>query len=177
MEPDPQTHRKQLIQILQMAYSGEKSAALAYQGHADCVSCPNEQAMIRKIEQEEWDHRNRVGKMLIELGAAPHPVREVMQVLIGRVLKVLCPFSGWFLPMYSAWKLEEKNIQEYANAAAHARGIGRDDYAEELMHMSTVEREHAEYFASVVQEPQQRLPKVVTPMLSMINLVFCGKLS
>ena len=174
---DTENHHQQLVHILQMAYSGEKSAALAYQGHADCVTCPNEKAMIRQIEQEEWDHRHRVGEMLAELGGAPSQAREVLQTAIGQVLKLLCPVSGWFLPMYSAWKLEEKNIQEYAHAALHAHGIGRDDFANELMIMSAVERQHAEYFASVVKEPQQRLPKAVAPVLSMINLVFVGKLS
>ena len=45
--------RRKLVRLLQLAYSGEKAAALAYQGHAASVKDPAEAAMIRKIENDE----------------------------------------------------------------------------------------------------------------------------
>ena len=45
--------RRKLVRLLQRAYSGEKAAALAYQGHAASVKDPAEAAMIRKIENDE----------------------------------------------------------------------------------------------------------------------------
>ncbi len=49
--------RLKLVQLLQLAYSGEKAAALAYQGHARSVRDPAQKAMIEKIEKDEWVHR------------------------------------------------------------------------------------------------------------------------
>ena len=150
MTDTKETTRKKLIHVLQMAYSGEKSAALAYQGHADSVKNPEEKARIRQIEQEEWDHRERVGEMLVEIDGAPSEFREVMQVMIGRVIKIICPFTGWVLPMFGAWILEEQNINEYAKAADYARKIGLSQMADELMHMADVEKDHADYFKALV---------------------------
>ncbi len=144
------THRRALIRILQMAYSGEKSAALAYQGHAASVKNKLQKERIQQIEAEEWHHRERVLEMLHNLGSKPSPVRERMQVMIGRTLKTLCPVTGWLLPMVGAWLLEENNIMEYAQAAQHATALDFKAMAEELTHMSTVERDHAVYFKTLV---------------------------
>ena len=47
-----------LIEILQLAYSGELAAAYAYRGHWKSVSDPEERHRIEEIENEEWHHRN-----------------------------------------------------------------------------------------------------------------------
>jgi len=142
-----------------MAYSGEKSAAYAFQGHANTVRSPDEKVRILMIEQDEWHHRTEVGKILTELNAAPSPTREVLQVMIGRVLRVLCPFGGWYLPMYAAWKLELNNIEEYSKAARYAEALALMDVAGRLIHMSEVEKSHADYFGDVVQShPQPQFP-------------------
>jgi demethoxyubiquinone hydroxylase (CLK1/Coq7/Cat5 family) len=54
-------HREMLIHILRMAYSGEKAAGYAYSGHWRSVKDPTERRQIRKIENEEWEHRAIVG--------------------------------------------------------------------------------------------------------------------
>jgi rubrerythrin len=54
-----------LIVLLQKAYSAEKAAAFAYQGHAASVKDPAEKATIRQIELDEWNHRREV---LYEMG-------------------------------------------------------------------------------------------------------------
>lgn len=60
MSHTAQDTRRKLVRLLQLAYSGEKAAALAYQGHATSVKDPAEAAMIRKIENDEWIHRENV---------------------------------------------------------------------------------------------------------------------
>jgi len=168
--------RKKLIELLQMAYSGEKSAAYAFQGHADSVRSPEEKEKIREIEADEWHHRNEVGKILVELDAAPSPIREIFQVMIGRVLQVLCPLGGWYLPMYAAWKLELNNIEEYSKAAPYAETLALPDVIERLKHMSDVEKSHADYFAQVVQAHHQPQFSGFSILLTLIDsLIKAGK--
>jgi rubrerythrin len=168
--------RKKLIELLQLAYSGEKSAAYAFQGHANAVHSPDEKAGILTIEQDEWHHRAEVGKILAELNAAPSPIREVLQVMIGRVLRVLCPFSGWYLPMYAAWKLELNNIAEYSKAARYAEILALVDVANRLKHMSEVEKNHADYFGNLVQShPQPKFPGFAL-FLNLLDFLSNGRL-
>src|SRR5215213_10117807 len=94
------TPRAQLIEILQLAYSGELAAGYAYRGHWHSVRDPEERRRINQIEDEEWHHRKLVGEMLESLDAGPNKVREIRATLVGRVLGLLCHVSGWFAPMY-----------------------------------------------------------------------------
>jgi len=50
----------QLVKLLKKAYSAEKAAAYAYQGHAGSVKNPLEKIAIRQIEEDEWNHRREV---------------------------------------------------------------------------------------------------------------------
>jgi rubrerythrin len=135
-----------LIELLQAAYSGEKAAALAYQGHWASVSCPDEKLALQKIEHEEWQHRDKVLGMLTELGSSTNMTREKVFGFIGNCLKFLCPFSGWLLPMYCAWKLETANVQEYKTAAEYAKALGLQNMADELLKMAATEKEHEVFF-------------------------------
>jgi demethoxyubiquinone hydroxylase (CLK1/Coq7/Cat5 family) len=78
-----------LVRQLQLAYSGELAAACAYAGHWRSVRDPEERSSIRRIEEEEWHHRQLVGGMLQSLGARPVRWREVRAWLIGRLLGLL----------------------------------------------------------------------------------------
>ena len=49
-----------LINLLQRAYSAEKAAAFAYQGHAGSVKKEDEKKAIKQIEIDEWNHRREV---------------------------------------------------------------------------------------------------------------------
>ncbi|MDX1920010.1 MAG: ferritin-like domain-containing protein [Candidatus Caenarcaniphilales bacterium] len=144
--------RDKLVQILQAAYSGEKAAALAYQGHWRSVKNPSEREKIQSIELEEWEHRKIVGEMLVKLEAKPSEAREFIFGTIGSTLKMLCPISGWFLPMYFAGLLESQNIKEYSQAAHFAQKVGETLMAEQLLKMAEVEREHETYFFEVVKK-------------------------
>jgi rubrerythrin len=53
-------NHKALVELLQKAYSAEKAAAFAYQGHAGSVNDPDEKAAIHQIEIDEWNHRKEV---------------------------------------------------------------------------------------------------------------------
>lgn len=143
--------RASLEQILQLAYSGELAAAFAYRGHWNSVSNPAERERIRTIEDEEWHHRELVGAMLAELGAAPDPKRERRATIIGRTLGFLCHVSTWFPPMYGAGKLESRNIREYEAAARFARDSGNEQYVDCILTMAEVEWEHEAYFRSRVE--------------------------
>lgn len=150
----------QLVEILQLAYSGERAAAYAYRGHWQSVSNPEERTRIHQIEDEEWHHRKLVGEMLCALGSAPDPWREIRATIIGRTLQALCHVSGWLVPMYGAGKLERRNIVEYENAAQYAIGCDRYEYVDCLLTMAEVEWEHEKYFRSKVLSHRlgRRLP-------------------
>ena len=143
-------NRAGLIELLRHAYSGELAAALAYRGHWHAVKNAAEKEAIRKIEAEEWHHRELVGGMLRELGAKPGRGRELRAWLIGRTLGLACHVAGWLTPMYGAGKLERKNIGEYERAAGFARDCGRTDLIDCLLTMAEVEWEHEQYFRARV---------------------------
>jgi demethoxyubiquinone hydroxylase (CLK1/Coq7/Cat5 family) len=138
--------RRNLIRILQNAYSGEIAAAYAYRGHWKSVKASLERTEIKKIEAEEWDHRRRVGEWFEKLGAKPRRIREKVFWTIGRTLGVSCHISGWFMPMYFAGRLESQNSVEYEDAAEFARELEMDQCVEDLLDMARVELEHEVFF-------------------------------
>jgi rubrerythrin len=143
--------RAGLIAILQLAYSGERAAARAYQGHARSLRDPEQKRHIGEIEREEWAHRKRVGEMLAELGAEPRAGRDRWMALVGALIAFLCFVGGWYIPMYGAGRIERRNIVEYEDAARLARACGRDDFADELLTMAEVEWDHERYFHDLVR--------------------------
>ncbi len=144
------TARAKLVDLLQRAYSGELGAALAYNGHWKSVQSRTERDEIRKIEEDELRHRRHVGEILAELGERPDPRRERKLRIIGRCIGIVCHVSGWFLPMYGAGRLEQKNIGEYETAARLARDAGLDRYVHALLDMAEVEWDHEQYFRTKV---------------------------
>ncbi len=138
--------REALILLLQAAYSGELAAFYAYEGHRHSVRDPREKTEIRKIQIEEWEHRECLGEFLKDLGAKPSRRREIQFTIIGRVISLLCYIGGWFIPMYGAGKLERGNIVEYENAARMAVRAGHEEMVESLLLMAEVEWDHELYF-------------------------------
>ncbi|MDX6613277.1 MAG: hypothetical protein QOD75_2463 [Blastocatellia bacterium] len=142
--------RAALILILQNAFSGELAAAYAYRGHWKSLRKTSEREKVRSIEDDEWVHRENVRQMLNHLTAAPRRGREVRAWLIGRSLGIGCHLIGWFLPMYFAGRLENRNIAEYETAFRHARTLGLAEYLDELRVMAEVERDHEAFFREKV---------------------------
>lgn len=143
-------NRKNLVALLQGAYSGELAAAYAYRGHWHSVSAADERESIRTIEEDEWRHRKLVGEMLTALGGVPNKTRETRATLIGRTLGFLCHVTGWLAPMYGAGKLESRNVVEYETAARYARDSGQAELIDCLLEMAEVEWDHEKYFRSQV---------------------------
>src|SRR5262245_11023733 len=143
-------HLEDLIELLRLAYSGELAAAYAYRGHWRSVSNPQTREQIRQIEEDEWHHRELVGRMLERLGMRPSVAREIRAYVTGRVLGFLCHLSGWFAPMYGAGKLESRNIREYETAARLAAASERYEFVDCLLNMAEVEWDHESYFRSCV---------------------------
>ena len=147
---DERYHRRHLVKILQNAYSGELAAAYAYRGHWKSLKDAAEINHIKRIEDEEWVHREKVGRLLEALGSRPLKRREVKMWLIGRSVGIACHMIGWFFPMYFAGRLETANVDEYATAAWHAAELGLVEFESELRIMAAVEKEHELFFMSVV---------------------------
>lgn len=141
-------HRYRLVRLMQLAYSGEKAAAYAYAGHWRSLRSGVECDTIKKIEKEEVEHRLAVGRILDQLGAKPAWWREILMGTIGSLACVGCFFTGWFLPMYFAGKLEHENVREYDVAASHAHALGLDELLPLLSEMSATESEHELFFSS-----------------------------
>lgn len=146
----PDASRLALIGVLRGAYSGELAAAFAYDGHSRSVADPVEKADIRRIGEEELQHRERVGRMLSALGAAPDARLERVMGLVGRTISNLCLIGGWFIPMYGAGRLEAGNIEEYETAARLAVAAGLGELADPLLGMAEVEWDHEFYFRTKV---------------------------
>ena len=144
-------HRNRLIRILQYAHAGELGAAWAYRGHWRAVTAPDEVEGIRRIEMEEWVHRATVQHMLTALEAKPFRPLEIFIGTIGRTAGFLCHVTGWFLPMYFAGRLEFGNVDQYEEAAFHARQLGLRDFEKELHAMTLTEREHEVFFMNKVR--------------------------
>lgn len=144
------TARQHLIRILQNAHAGECAAAYAYRGHWRSLKDSSEKARIKEIEEEEWDHRRRVGEWLAKLDAKPNALREKIFWTIGRTLGATCFLSGWFMPMYFAGRLESKNSIEYEDAAKFATELAMTDCVEDLLDMARVEVEHEVFFHQTI---------------------------
>ena len=142
--------RQNLIRILQNAHAGELAATYAYRGHWKSLKESTEKTEIKKIEAEEWAHRENVARWLVKLDAKPRRIREAIFWTIGRSLGVLCYVSGWFLPMYFAGRLESQNILEYEEAAHFADEIELKECVKEMLEMSKVEAEHELFFSQTV---------------------------
>ncbi len=138
--------QQQLICLLQKAYSGELAAAYAYRGHWKSVKNSTEKEKIFQIEQDEWNHREKVSALLQSLNAQPLKRREIIFKWMGRAIGFLCHFTGWFFPMFFAGKVETRNVKEYDTAALVARELGLVHLETELSHMASVEKEHEVFF-------------------------------
>lgn len=146
--------KDRLIYLLQNAHAGEKAAAYAYNGHQRSLKKYQEIVDLKKIENEEWDHRKRLYAMLGELGSRPRLGRELAMSLVGKTISFLCILGGylnvmnfgWFMSMYGAGKLESGNIAEYEVAAQMALAAGYPQFVPSLLDMAEIEWDHELYF-------------------------------
>lgn len=142
---------KHLIDLLQRAYSGERAAAYAYQGHWKSLKSSAERQEIQQIEQDEWRHRQAVGELLQQLHAEPRLWLEIKMSLIGKSISWLCQLGGWLIPMYGAGRLEASNVNEYITAAEYAWHSAHPQMIPALLEMAELEWEHEAYFLSKIE--------------------------
>ena len=65
-----QLNHPKLVDLLKQAYSAEKAASFAYQGHAASVKSLEEKKAIRQIELDECLHKDKKTACIIVLLAA-----------------------------------------------------------------------------------------------------------
>jgi hypothetical protein len=141
-----------LIDLLQRAYSAEKAAAFAYQGHAGSVKDKEQKAAIRQIEIDEWNHRHEVLSIMQRYNVPISKYYEFRFHIIGKVISYSCYVIGWFMPFYFAGKLESGNVCEYFRMMHYFHEIGIKDHDKILYDMGIKEKEHEMYFLGKISK-------------------------
>lgn len=140
-----------LTNLLQRAYSAERAAAIAYEGHAKSVSCLAQKEAICQIEQDEWAHRRSVLAIMQQYGIPVSNYLETKFVIIGRLIYAACFLIGWFMPFYFAGRLESGNVCEYFRMMQYFEELGIQDHHAALYEMGLKEKEHEEYFLARIE--------------------------
>lgn len=142
---------KKLVKLLQKAYSAEKAASFAYQGHAQSVRDPEEKRIIRQIEQDEWEHRREVLKIMQTYEIPVSKYNEIKFYLLGKIISFSCHIIGWFMPYFFAGKLESGNVCEYFKMMHYFHELGIVEHNEILYEMGIKEKEHEVYFLTKIK--------------------------
>ncbi len=148
----PTLQHPALVDLLRMAYSAEKAAAFAYQGHAACVKPAAEKQAIRQIEDDEWNHRREVLALMQHYGIAPSRYYEIRFHLVGKLISGACYLIGRFMPFYFAGRLESGNVCEYFRMKQYFNSLGITAHDPLLYEMGIKEKEHEVYFLDRIKE-------------------------
>ena len=148
---DKTLHHPQLIKLLKKAYSAEKAAAYAYQGHAGSVRNKLEKIAIRQIEEDEWNHRREVLEIMNHYGIPPSKWYEIKFAFIGKFISGSCYVIGWFMPFFFAGKLESGNVCEYFRAKQLFNSLDIHQWDQVLYDMGIKEKEHEIYFLNKIK--------------------------
>lgn len=143
---------KKLKELLQMAYSAERAAAFAYQGHASAVRNKEEKLVIQQIEMDEWNHREEVLKIMQLYQIPISRYNELKFYIIGKFISISCHFIGWFMPFFFAGRLESGNVCEYFKMMQYFHEIGIYDHNQALYEMGIKEKEHEVYFLEKIKK-------------------------
>ncbi len=141
-----------LIDLLKKAYSAEKAAAYAYQGHAGSVKDIEEKKAIKQIEVDEWNHREEVLKIMNQYQIPISKWNEVKSHFIGKNISISCYIIGWFMPFYFAGNLESGNVCEYIRMKRYFNELNITIHDEILYEMSLKEKEHEVYFYNKIKD-------------------------
>jgi hypothetical protein len=142
---------KVLVKSLRMAYSAERAASFAYQGHAGAVKDPQEKIAIRQIELDEWNHRKEVLAIMREYNIPVSKRYEIRFYVVGKVISASCYVIGWFMPFYFAGRLESGNVCEYFKMMQYFHELGITKHNEVLYEMGIREKEHEVYFLGKIK--------------------------
>lgn len=155
-------HRK-LVNLLQMAYSAERAAAFAYQGHAGSVKNEDEKLAIKQIEIDEWNHRSEVLCIMQIYNIPISKYYEIKYFVIGKIISFSCYVIGWFMPYYFAGRLESGNVCEYFRMMKYFHELGITTHNTILFEMGIKEKEHEMFFINKIKHKK---------MLSIFESVF-----
>ncbi|MEM9236517.1 MAG: hypothetical protein AAGB14_07040 [Verrucomicrobiota bacterium] len=142
----------QLVRSLQTAYSAERAASFAYIGHAASLRDSEEIEAVRRIEQDEWDHRREVRAIMDEHGIPVSRWLEWKFWWIGKAIGLSCHVIGKFMPYFFAGKLESGNVCEYFVMMREFRSLGINRHDEVLYEMGVREKEHEVHFLEMVRD-------------------------
>jgi rubrerythrin len=142
---------KELIHLLQQAYSAEKAAAFAYQGHAASLKKEIEKQAVKQIELDEWKHRADVLKLMNHYQVPVSKWFEFKYHVIGKIISGSCYVLGWFMPYYFAGNLESGNVCEYFKMKQYFNTLGIREHDEVLYEMGIKEKEHEVYFLEQIK--------------------------
>ena len=143
---------RQLVDLIQMAYSAEKAAAFAYIGHAASVKNAIEKTAIRQIEIDEWNHRAEVLHIMKEYDIPVSKWYEFKFHVIGKLISGSCFVIGWFMPFYFAGRLESGNVCEYFRMKQYFNSLGIIKHDVVLYEMGMKEKEHEVYFLEQIKD-------------------------
>ena len=146
-----QLQHPELIDLLKKAYSAEKAASFAYQGHAASVKDPLEKAAIRQIELDEWNHRKEVLQLMNRYDIQPSKYYECRFHIVGKIISFSCYVIGWFMPFYFAGRLESGNVCEYFRMKQYFNSLGITEHDRLLYEMGMKEKEHEVYFLAGIK--------------------------
>jgi hypothetical protein len=144
-------NHKKLVELLQKAYSGEKAAAFAYQGHAGSVKDEEEKIAIRQIETDEWNHRASVLQIMNQYEIPVSKYYEIRFHIIGKVISCSCYVIGWFMPFFFAGRLESGNVCEYFRMMQYFHELNILEHNHVLYEMGIKEKEHEVYFLGKIK--------------------------
>lgn len=142
----------ELTDLMQRAYSAEKAAAFAYQGHAGSVKNINEKKAIKQIETDEWNHRQEVLTLMKQYDVPISRYYEIRFHLIGKLISASCYVIGWFMPFYFAGRLESGNVCEYFRMKHYFNSLGIKEHDRVLYEMGIKEKEHEVYFLEQIKQ-------------------------
>ncbi|MCD6017649.1 MAG: hypothetical protein K0S53_770 [Bacteroidetes bacterium] len=142
----------ELVDLLKKAYSAEKAAAFAYQGHAAAVKNPDEKKAIRQIEMDEWNHRTEVLEIMKHYDISISRFYEFKFHVIGKMISFSCHVIGWFMPFYFAGRLESGNVCEYFRMKQFFNSLGIKEHDSVLYEMGIKEKEHEVYFLEQIKD-------------------------
>jgi rubrerythrin len=141
----------ELTDLIQRAYSAEKAAAFAYQGHAGSVKNPIEKKEIKQIEIDEWNHRREVFEIMKQYDIPVSRFYEAKFHVIGKIISASCYVIGWFMPFYFAGRLESGNVCEYFRMKQYFNSMEIKEHDQILYEMGIKEKEHEVYFLEQIK--------------------------
>lgn len=144
-------NHEKLVDLLKKAYSAEKAAAFAYQGHASSVKDQAEKREIKQIELDEWNHRKEVLHIMQQYNIPVSRYYEFRFHIIGKVISFSCHIIGWFMPFFFAGKLESGNVCEYFRMMQYFHELDILEHNHILYEMGIKEKEHEVYFLGKIK--------------------------